>query len=304
MEIRFLHNHDIDRQAWDEAINGSRGANIYSLSWYLDAVCPGWTAMATEDYSMVMPLPSRRKYGFNYIFRPVLTQQLGIFSRQPADTDSISMFIDKIPGRYRFIQYCLNQNNEVAKEYKPIMHSTYELDLSQDYEKIRSGFSANHNRNARKAESSGYRIADNISIEEFIKLLRRDNSAGSKILSSGDNLLLLIRLAEEMVSRDAASLHGIYDGKGELIAAVLFGKSHNRWYYLVPVNSEKGKEGRAMFLLIGDLIRKRSGKKEILDFEGSDIPGLAKFYQGFGAVQKQYPEIRINKLPWPIKLLK
>ena len=304
MEIRFIHNHDIDRNAWDEAIDGSPSANIYALSWYLDAVCPGWTALANEDYSMVMPLPARRKYGFHYIFRPVLTQQLGVFSRQAADKENISSFIDKIPDRYRLIQYCLNRNNQVAETHKPIMHSTYELDLSPDYKKISSGFSSNHGRNIRKGESTGYRIADNISIEDFIKLLRSDNSAGSKVLSSGNNLLVLIRLAGAMAARKAAEIPGIYDSNGELIAAVLFGKSHNRWYYLAPVNSDKGKEGRAMFTLIDDLIRKRSGKKEILDFEGSDIPGLAKFYQGFGAVKNQYPEIRKNQLPWPIKLLK
>jgi hypothetical protein len=42
-----------------------------------------------------------------------------------------------------------------------------------------------------------------------------------------------------------------------------------------------------------------------MDFEGSDNPKFAKFYEQFGAKDiEYYPVLVNNKLPWPIKYLK
>jgi hypothetical protein len=43
-----------------------------------------------------------------------------------------------------------------------------------------------------------------------------------------------------------------------------------------------------MFLLIDKLIQKESGKLLSLDFEGSRIEGIARFYSGFGATNHPY----------------
>jgi hypothetical protein len=43
-----------------------------------------------------------------------------------------------------------------------------------------------------------------------------------------------------------------------------------------------------MFLLIDELIRQNAEKKIILDFEGSQIEGIARFYKGFGAENQPY----------------
>ena len=43
-----------------------------------------------------------------------------------------------------------------------------------------------------------------------------------------------------------------------------------------------------MFLLIDHIIRQEAGKNTILDFEGSKIEGVARFYKGFGAKNHPY----------------
>jgi hypothetical protein len=59
-----------------------------------------------------------------------------------------------------------------------------------------------------------------------------------------------------------------------------------------------------MFLLIDDFIRQNAESNLILDFEGSNIQGIARFYAGFGAEPQTYLSVRINRLPWLLRILK
>ncbi len=45
-------------------------------------------------------------------------------------------------------------------------------------------------------------------------------------------------------------------------------------------------------------------KDLILDFEGSSIPGLARFYKGFGANPSNFFLLKYNNLPFPFKYFK
>ena len=304
MAAKYLQHKDIDKEAWDAAISKAHNGNLYGYSWYLDIVCPHWDALVGTDYKNIFPLTANKKFGFNYLFRPLLSQQLGLFSISSQEKESLLDFLEAIPPKYRLTQYCLNKSNTPPAKYAPVFHKTFELDLSSSYEVLKSGYSENHKRNLKKEKKSEGSIFEEISKKEFIQLLLNDTSPGSKILSSKTNILILEKLIDRMLEGNAGKIIGKKNGEGKLVSAVLFGNSHNTWYYLAPVNSEEGKAGRAVFGIIDYLINSRAGREETLDFEGSDIPGLAKFYSGFGACDVIYPEIRINKLPWPIKYLK
>jgi hypothetical protein len=59
-----------------------------------------------------------------------------------------------------------------------------------------------------------------------------------------------------------------------------------------------------MFLLIDTFIQNNSGKNLILDFEGSNIPGIARFYKGFGAMAETYYSVHQNRLPRLLRIFK
>jgi hypothetical protein len=86
------------------------------------------------------------------------------------------------------------------------------------------------------------------------------------------------------------------------VAAALFGQDKYFHYYLAPALNEEGRESRAMFYLIDRYIHLNAGIQLTLDFEGSDIETVARFYQGFGAAPSTYSSLRINRLPWPLSL--
>jgi hypothetical protein len=53
------------------------------------------------------------------------------------------------------------------------------------------------------------------------------------------------------------------------------------------------------------VIRRFAASNLTMDFEGSDNPAFARFYEQFGAnCVEYYPAVYRNKLPWPFRLFK
>ncbi len=59
-----------------------------------------------------------------------------------------------------------------------------------------------------------------------------------------------------------------------------------------------------MPFLIDSFIRQNAGKNITLDFEGSNDLNLARFYKSFGSKECAYQQVKINRLPFPVNLLK
>jgi hypothetical protein len=89
----------------------------------------------------------------------------------------------------------------------------------------------------------------------------------------------------------------------ELQAGAVLGQSSTRTIYLNGCNADAGKDSRAMFVLMDNLISRSRGADRIFDFEGSNIPGVARFYEGFGGTRTVYPRIVKFGFPflWKIK---
>lgn len=70
------------------------------------------------------------------------------------------------------------------------------------------------------------------------------------------------------------------------------------------VSNQQGKDLRGMYYLLNTFINQHAGQNLILDFEGSMIPGVARFFEGFGAAPETYFQLKFNRLPLPLKWLK
>ena len=302
MKIWHLRNKDINRRQWDQTIRRASNGNLYGWSWYLDTVSPGWEALATKDYSLVMPLPARRKFGIDYLVQPILSQQLGLFSPTSFSPEVVEAFIEAIPERYRLIEITLNHHNHHLPG-KGILrdHTTYRLDLVLPYPKMKEEYHTNTRRNIDKAGENLLVFETGVDSVEFFDLLRQDQSPGSRILFSKRNLETFTNLVLTLRYRQGGTIYGIRYRGGNLMAAVLMGVSHQTFYYLAPAMSEEGKQIRAMFVLIDRFIETHAGSARVLDFEGSDIEGVARFYRGFGARPQTYYSWRLNRLPFPLK---
>jgi hypothetical protein len=65
-------------------------------------------------------------------------------------------------------------------------------------------------------------------------------------------------------------------------------KSPNRITYLFGASTPEGQKKNAPTLLFNHLIKRHQNSPYILDFEGSKIEGVAKFYQSLGGKLEPY----------------
>lgn len=301
MKIRFIQREAIDTERWDELIAQSPSETIYPYSWYLDTVAAKWSALVVDDYRFIMPVVWKKKAGLKYVYQPFYTQQLGVFSKEYVDPVIIKEMLSIIYKKFRFAGINFNAKNLVGEEdpYTVDDKSNYTLTLNREYDQHFSSFSSNAKRNIKKAFSYDEGVERDIPVEELVALKR----ANDVIQRSHQDYRWLNNLLETIRSRGAGSVLGIRSGT-ELTAAAFFAFSRTRAIYLVSASGKLGKEHRDMFKILDAFIREHAKSGIILDFEGSNIPSVARFFAGFGAQAEIYQGVSFSRLPASLNKLR
>ncbi|HPK04641.1 MAG TPA: hypothetical protein PK908_01975 [Bacteroidales bacterium] len=301
--IRFLINSEIDYNKWDNCIERSYNGNLYAWSWYLDLVCEGWDAIIAGDYEQVMPVTAGKKYGIKYLYQPPFTQQLGIFSTTPESGYSNNDFLEILTHHYRFAEINLNRYNRINNNnFKINFRKNYELDLIKPYEQLQGNYSENTRRNIKKAVKEGINISENSDHRSIIKIFRQEK--GREIKKMGErHYKILEKLIYRSLYKNIATVSGAFTHENRLCAGVFIIRSHHRLVLIFSANNSIARNTGAMHLLIDSIIKKYAGQALTLDFEGSEIEGLARFYAGFGSAETRYPALQYNNLPFFVKLI-
>lgn len=285
--IRYLTHNQIDTRRWDECIEQSPDALVYAWSWYLDVVHPDWEALVEDDYETVMPLAGGRKFGINYLFQPFFTQKFGVFGKNKVSTDKIQEFLEAIPEKFQFAEFCL-------KGFKGVNHRNIELDLSPEYSVLAENYHSNTKRNLAKAKKEGLTVLENVEPSVIVDLFRKNR--GQEIKHWGDKEYnRLLSLVEAAKNHDSCLVLGVKNADNQIVAGAFFMTSHNKIVFLFSGADKSNKDSHALTFLIDHVIERFSGSNKILDFEGSDNDGLARFYMGFGGKETTYQSIRFNK---------
>jgi len=304
--LHFLPHDLINKDKWDAALESSVNAYIYAHSYFLDSLTGNqWDAIISDNYEMIMPLPYRVKYGVKYVYPPAFNQQLGIFYQQKCSNFDLLEFIEMVKKRYRYFEMNFNKFlfNRLPAEIVHSERTNYELEVIDNYEKIYQNYSTNLKRNLKKAQSQNLKVISFVKPEELIALYKTNKGAVLQSYTEGDyaNLQKLIYL---LMHAGKAEVQGVINEVNTVIAAALFVKSKGRRIFLFSGLSQEGKEKSAMPFLIDQYLRMHQEGQFVFDFEGSDDPGLARFYASFGAKAFQYQQVIINRLPFPFNYLK
>jgi hypothetical protein len=294
--IRYFSHNEINRDKWDACIENSCFETIYPYAWYLDLVSPEWEGLVMDDYEAVFPLTWKKKYGIHYLVQPVLSQQLGMFSHTRPSGAAVQSFLHMIPDRFKHIDICLNSSNEIGgRDFKIFKRKNFELGTTPEFNDLQQGYSTNTRRNIRKAELYQLRI-ENIDVEKYVWFRRQSDKSAFK----AEHYKWLDKLFSGIIGKGRGEIAGAFS-KDHLCGAVFWAFSKTRVIYLNAVSDDEGRDKRAMFLLVDYYIRKNAGKKVIMDFEGSMIPGIARFFESFGAEETNYSRIIRSSFPLNLK---
>ncbi len=296
--IKFLEHNEIDFKLWDKRLKEATNPRIYANSWYLDITAPNWSAIVDEDYKIFMPVVLKKKFFLKYVYHPLFTQQLGIFfvgekQRQISDFWQESLKI--LTEKFSYITIQLNYANNFENLTKK---TNIVLDLSPSYEKLRKKYKRSQKFSIPKAEDNGLIIRD-ICIGDFIDFRKKYSASNFP----PKHFLTLEKLLARCLQEEKSRSLGVFKGD-ELLAVGFFAFYGNAYYYLSGASSQRGKQMYASHFLFDSFIKENAGKPYFLDFEGSEIAGVAQFFRGWGGKNIPYYFLKINKLPFPLNKIK
>lgn len=302
--VKFVHNSEIDTVKWDACVFSSETELFSSASYFLNCIHPNWHGIIINDYESVFPIIQNNKLGINYLMQPYFTQQLGLVGKHEEDIEILDLCLDECKQRYKYVECNLNYLNQTHK-YKTncVENISIRLDLSKKSSHIQDHYSKNLKRNLAKAQVNKLSIINNVKPQAIIDLFM--NNKGKELTHINSiHYSSLEKALNKMRELDVVELIGVENEQNQLLAAVAFVRQKNSRFFFFSGLNELGKDMFAMPFLINYFIEMNSGKVGTLDFNGSNIKSLARFYKSFGGVEYVYLRLILNGLPWPLKLFK
>ncbi|MFP4557371.1 MAG: hypothetical protein ACLFNU_10910 [Bacteroidales bacterium] len=301
VNIKYVKRDDIDTEKWDACIAKSVNGIVYAYTWYLDIVARDWDALVANDYEAVFPLTFNVKFGISYLYQPFFTQQLGLFSIRPITPMLVQDFIKAIPTQFRHIDINFNTFVKLNISSATIVpRITHHLDLIEPYHIISSRYSKNTKRNISKSVAYNVSVIKGIDPSLLLELKIKNQAVPLK----KEQVDIARKLITQSIGKGVGDIYAAYTEKNELCAGALFLRSNGKAIYLLASSTTEGKQSRAMFALVDFYIKQNSELPLVLDFEGSSIDSIARFYTGFGASPCNYSRMVINRLPWPLNFLR
>lgn len=283
--VRIVRHKDINKKKWDHCLQNSRQERVYAYYDFLTQnIGNRWFGLVFGDYDAIMPITLQRKYGFlTHIAQPNFCQQLGVFSKVELDQDLFQSFMKMLDKKLIFkTHYFFNASNTpFLNQHKK--RPNFILNLHQNYHNIYDGYKEDLKRNIKKAEKNRLIWEENISVGACTNMYEKTHGRHYANLDYA--------FFNRIKKNTQIKMHQIGVKKeNELLAVSIILQDNGRLYYLLGAPSVKGRKLGALPFLIDRLIKKFSEKKIFLDFEGSQIPSVANFYQKFGTQTEYFIE--------------
>lgn len=301
-KIRHLKRNEIDDAKWNKVIETSIQSRIYACSVWLDYLSPKWEALVHGNYESVMPLPVKKKYGFRYLSQPPFTQQLGIFSKNEMNENTVKAFYSKAKELFSFAAICV-KNQYADCDFLFTERKNYIVDLSFSYDSIRGNYSGNLiKKSLNYIDKTSLRYLKENDISSALQLSQ--TLYRSKMTITSSQYEQLRKVSENLEKSNNCFTRTVLNENEEILAISLLFIDNNRIYNLLSATTDKGRKLNANYFLYDELIKEFCNGTHILDFEGSSIPSIEYFYKKFGAQLEPYYCLQWNNLKWPLKLLK
>jgi hypothetical protein len=304
--LKIIPNNELNRDAWDLLIATSEQGNFYALSWYLDIVSPGWSAIVEgthQEYRIGIPLPVTRKWGFRILKQPLFCQQLGIYSITQPTQDVVAEIVNLITRKFNYIiKYSFSNFNTPRLLSGSLSENlNVVLNLNQPYDVLKSNYKRDRKYRLMQVLNSNVFTQESNSLEELICMFKEN---GEKKIYGGVSSTayeMLHQIFYETATRGLANLIYAKVPPDKIIAGALFIKFKNRITYMFNAGYSEFVKLNGRTLILDSVIRKYQNQPLLLDFECPGLKNISTFYRSFGGLDEIYLSLSQNHLPWPVK---
>ncbi|HET6225453.1 MAG TPA: GNAT family N-acetyltransferase, partial [Bacteroidia bacterium] len=256
-----------------------------------------------NEYEAVFPIVFNKKFGISYIYQPYFTRYFDVYSQKAISPDQKKEFLRAIPKKFKYARFSLNESSDFKLEgYNTEQRRFQLLALNEAYPVIQKNFSENTKRNIKKGVKENLRIEHSIPPERIVNLFKETKGEELSVFNEED-YSNLNKLMLTCLEKKAGQTIAIYKQE-ELCAAAFFMYSDNRFVFLKSGVTEAGRGNGAMHMMIDHFIQMHAGTENSLDFGGSSVETVARFYKSFGA--QDYVYLQLEKISFlkPIKWMK
>lgn len=294
LSAEILNRSEINDMLWDQCIASAPNGLAYATTDFLDHMADNWEAIVVGDYEAVFPIPFRRKMGIKYVCMPAFCQQLGMFGQSRLVDEWLTEVLKKLALRYRLVEMQLNHHNKHKTSHR--LHLNLLLPLHEGYQQITSGFKGDLHKNLNRSAKFQLVYEETNELANVIEKYKQHYRQRIPIRS--EDFERLTDLAEDWQAEGKciARIIRMPDSE-EWLACALFLKDNKRLYNIANTTLPNGRTLEANHVLLHQLIREFAGQSLTLDFEGSDLPGVERFYRKFGPKEEWYYGWKSNRLP-------
>lgn len=277
--ISIIPHNRIDRNKWNEAV--SRHAeqhNWFMHSDYLDALSKRWIALVYGNYEAVFPLFNGFAFSKTF-YQPFFTRAFAVLGSE--DSEIQEEMAHMLKG--------LNANGGYSVEGNDFLEPNA---VYQKLDVTLCSYSNNTKRNIKKAIGAGLEIVD-IPISDFLKFYKSETTKRIKSYKT-KHFAMLSKILKSEQSKERLILRSV-NKNGEVLSIAAILENGDKALYLCAAVNESGKQFGASHFLVHQLIESNKSKWTELDFGGSNVEGVARFYKSFGATDCGYTQLRLSK---------
>lgn len=287
-DITLVLRKDIDEQKWNDCVANAANSLPYAYSWYLDSVSQNWDGLVYNDYEAVMPCCWYKVSLMQVLYQPHYCQQGGVFSTGDITPQLYHDFLMYAKKKYSLRHVQLNPE---AKSVAPVFNlqerTNLVLPLGSSFTALKKKFASNHTRNINKAKKNNLKLSAWNELDQFQSFYASNVNIEKEPLQP-IHFTLFNTLTQKLISIGNSTVYAAFDDTQTPMAAVLLIPHGKRLIALVNTSSSAGKKVGAAHFLYASLLEKFADNDLLFDFEGSSVPTIAWFYEGFGAVNQPF----------------
>lgn len=285
--MRFLKSNELNKKKWDEL---SQKSTYYSKSYFLDAVAKNWGAYVDENYSKGFALVYNEFLGIKIIYPVFLGRGIEFINLSEVEINESLI--------------------QVKKEFKTTeLNSEIELEgFGNTIKRKYQIYSKNHPYNTqckrmlKKVKQLNFSI-QNVSHELLFPIIYDELKEKVKELSP-ENYTRLKNTIVNFFQAGKLISFGIFDEQNLLEGGLFFFEGEQKITYITGACKTLSRKNGGMYLAMDYAIQFALKKEKTIDFGGSNMESIRRFYLSLGGEDQFYFSYSWDKAPFWFKILR